>query len=53
VFIAFDITTRSDATGHIDLWDGEKFGTHAEAHGDYLAMANGIKLWRVPGWSKP
>jgi hypothetical protein len=51
--IAFDITAWSDATGHIDIWDGERFGTQAEAHGDYFAMANGIKFWRVPSWSRP
>ncbi|MBV8127394.1 MAG: hypothetical protein JO114_06955 [Planctomycetaceae bacterium] len=52
-FLAFDITSWADATGHIDIWDGQKFGTQDEAHGDYFAMANGIKFWRVPSWKKP
>ena len=49
--IGFEIPF-SNATGHIDLWDGEHFGTEAEATHDYFAMAKAVKFWRVPSWRK-
>ena len=51
-FIGFDIHF-SDATGHFDLWDGERFGTEAEATHDYFAMATSVVFWRVRTWTKP
>lgn len=50
--IGFDIRSWADATGHIDLWDGKKFGTEPQATHDYFALAEGVKFWRVPNWSR-
>ena len=42
--IAFEIGF-SDATGHFDLWYGDKFSHEASAGKDYFALANRISLW--------
>jgi hypothetical protein len=51
-FIGFDIHF-ADATGHFDLWFGDRFGTEAEATHDYFALANKVVFWRVRGWTGP
>jgi hypothetical protein len=45
--ISFDIHF-SDATGHIDLWDGKIFHHEAEAGKDYFALAKSVVLWKLP-----
>jgi hypothetical protein len=42
--IAFEIGF-SDATGHFDLWYGDKFSHEAAAGKDYFALATRISLW--------
>ncbi|MEN9397012.1 MAG: hypothetical protein RLZ81_1542 [Pseudomonadota bacterium] len=42
--IAFDIGF-SDATGHFDLWYGDKFSHEQSAGKDYFALAQRISLW--------
>jgi hypothetical protein len=37
----------NDATGHIDLWDGNNFNLEPQAHSDYFAGADQVVLWRV------
>jgi len=45
--IVFDIHF-SDASGHIDLWDGQTF-THEHVAGkDYFALATTVALWELP-----
>lgn len=38
--IVFEVTGWSDATGHVDLWDGTM-----PAHAEYFAMASKVQLW--------
>jgi len=45
--IAFDIHF-SDASGHIDLWDGNDFYESIYATSDYFARATKIFLWEAP-----
>lgn len=40
--ICFDVTGWSDATGHFDLWDGERC-----AHHGYFERARKVHLWAV------
>lgn len=42
--IAFRVRQWFDATGHIDLWDGERC-----AHAQYFANAYSVLLWTVAG----
>jgi hypothetical protein len=51
-FIGFDIRSWADATGHIDIWDGARFGTEPEAQHDYFSLAESVKFWRVPTWKR-
>lgn len=41
--ICFDVNGWSDATGHFDLWDGERCINH-----DYFERAAKVHLWVVP-----
>ncbi|MEM9488128.1 MAG: T6SS effector amidase Tae4 family protein [Myxococcota bacterium] len=41
--IVFLVEKWLDATGHIDLWDGEQC-----AHHDYFKEADEVELWEVP-----
>lgn len=40
--LCFDVTGWTDATGHFDLWDGERC-----AHHEYFARASKVHLWMV------
>jgi hypothetical protein len=42
--IAFEIGFR-DATGHFDLWYGDRFSHEASAGKDYFALATRVSLW--------
>jgi hypothetical protein len=42
--ICFVVTTWSDATGHFDLWNGERC-----IHSNYFHEAASVELWTVPG----
>jgi hypothetical protein len=42
--ICFDISF-SDATGHLDLWDGTKFSSEYKTSRDYWLNATHIYLW--------
>jgi hypothetical protein len=35
----------TDATGHLDLWDGVTFNLEGAANHDYFAVSTQIKLW--------
>jgi hypothetical protein len=43
--IAFDISF-SDATGHLDAWDGTKFSSEYKVQ-DYWTAATRITLWKL------
>lgn len=43
--IAFDISF-SDATGHLDLWDGKKFSSEYKTN-DYWTAATRITIWKA------
>ena len=43
--IAFDISF-SDATGHLDAWDGKKFSSEYKVK-DYWTPATRISLWKL------
>lgn len=45
--IGFDISF-SDATGHLDLWDGTQF-SHEYASGSYWEKATKISIWQTSG----
>jgi hypothetical protein len=45
--IAFDIAF-SDATGHIDMWDGLKFSSEYNMSKDYWTSATRISVWNAP-----
>lgn len=40
--IAFDVPGWSDATGHMDLWDGARCVNHG-----YFELATGVSVWAV------
>lgn len=42
--IAFDIGF-TDATGHFDLWYGDRFSHEQSAGKDYFALASRVSLW--------
>jgi hypothetical protein len=42
--ICFDVKGWADATGHFDLWDGERCINH-----DYFERASKVHLWEVTG----
>jgi hypothetical protein len=44
--IGFDIRF-SDATGHLDLWDGTWFSSEYQSTTDYWEAATRISLWKV------
>jgi hypothetical protein len=44
--IGFDIHF-SDATGHLDLWDGLTFSSEHSAVGDYWKRATRIWVWQA------
>ena len=44
--IGFDIHF-SDATGHLDLWDGNVFSSEYHATPDYWVAASRISLWKA------
>jgi hypothetical protein len=44
--ISFDIHF-TDATGHIDLWDGKTFTHEPEAGKDYFSLATKVSFWRL------
>ena len=44
--IGFDIHF-SDATGHLDLWDGERFTHEYQTSGEYWSQATRIWLWKA------
>jgi len=41
--IVFDVDGWTDASGHLDLWNGARC-----RHADYFARANKVLLWEVP-----
>lgn len=41
--ICFDVSGWSDATGHLDLWDGDRCANHG-----YFERADRVHLWTVP-----
>jgi hypothetical protein len=46
--IGFRVRGWTDATGHIDLWDGER-----PAHAEYFALAYSLELWCVASSGEP
>jgi hypothetical protein len=46
--IGFDIKF-SDATGHLDLWDGVIFSSMLSTSKDYFASATRVSLWKASG----
>ena len=46
--ICFEVASWTDATGHLDMWDGTR-----TVHGNYFDRAHRIRLWRAPTTSKP
>ncbi|MEE9269930.1 MAG: type VI secretion system amidase effector protein Tae4 [Candidatus Krumholzibacteria bacterium] len=42
--IQFNVRGWSDATGHLDIWDGTKV-----RFSEYFSQADGVNLWRFPG----
>jgi hypothetical protein len=44
--IAFDIQF-TDATGHLDLWDGTGFSSEVSASKDYFISATRVSLWKT------
>jgi hypothetical protein len=44
--IGFDIRF-SDATGHLDLWDGSTFSSEYNMSKDYWTAATLISLWKA------
>jgi hypothetical protein len=46
--ICFDVTGWTDASGHFDLWNGERCANHA-----YFERASEVHLWKVEGGALP
>lgn len=46
--ICFEVDSWSDATGHFDVWNGERCAGH-----DYFTLAHRVSVWEAKTTSKP